>query len=311
MKTTQDLRLYYNHTIHPELLRLENRRHRLIIFVAFSFLMLLLIFIAQLYFKTLLVTLVLLIPMALCVTLAYNELETFRSNFKPKIVTLLLEFISGEVSHHNPMKYVSNAAIGTDIFDKSRLFVASSIDYTGEDYISGDMGELSFELAELAVKEISPVRNRLDDVFAGVFMHARFTERSVQASTGEILVLPRHLRQFLSRTIKTFTLNGGRLTELNNKEFGDYFVVYSNETANVKGFLSDNMQSALKAYRAKEGKEVYMSVVGDDIFIAVAQDRDLLEPVLWRSNVSFDLISMYYQDLTLLLSILNDIDANN
>lgn len=311
MKTTQELRLYYNHTIHPELMRLEVRRHRLIIFVTLSFLLLLLIFIAQLYFRTLFVTLVLLIPMALCVTLAYNELETFRSNFKPKVITLLLEFISRDVSHHLPMKYISNATIETEIFEKSRLFAASSIDYTGEDYISGDMGEIGFELAELAVKEISPVRNRLDDVFAGVFMHARFSERSVQAVTGEILVLPRHQRQYLSRTIKTFTINGGRLTELPNKEFGDYFVVYTNDTANVKGFLSANMQSALRTYREKEGSEVYMSVVGDDIFIAVAQDRDLLEPVLWRSNVSFDLISMYYQDLTMLLSILNDINANN
>jgi hypothetical protein len=54
-----------------------------------------------------------------------------------------------------------------------------------------------------------------------------------------------------------------------------------------------------------------MSFIGNDIYIAVTQEKDLLEPALWQSNVSFELIKEYYDDLTLLLSIIIHIDANN
>ena len=71
------------------------------------------------------------------------------------------------------------------------------------------------------------------------------------------------------------------------------------------------MQRSILKYQQKEGKDVYLSFIGNDIYIAVTQDKDLLEPVLWQSNVSFDLIREFYEDITLLLSIIIDIDANN
>ena len=41
MQSLNDLRIFYNHTIHPELMRMERRRHRLLLFLGFSFLLLL------------------------------------------------------------------------------------------------------------------------------------------------------------------------------------------------------------------------------------------------------------------------------
>ena len=93
--------------------------------------------------------------------------------------------------------------------------------------------------------------------------------------------------------------------------FSDEFVVYKTQNANIKGFLSSDMQRAILKYKENEGKEVYISFIANDIYIAVSQDKDLLEPVLWQSNVSFELIKEFYEDLTLLLSIVLDIDANN
>ncbi|NJN33816.1 MAG: DUF3137 domain-containing protein, partial [Saprospiraceae bacterium] len=52
-------------------------------------------------------------------------------------------------------------------------------------------------------------------------------------------------------------------------------------------------------------------VIANDIYIGITQEKDLLEPVLMQSNISFDLIYEFYRDITLLLSIVLDIDANN
>jgi Protein of unknown function (DUF3137) len=310
MQSLQDLRLFYNHTIHPELMRMEQRRHRLLLFLGVSFLLLLSIILLQIYIKILVISLVLFIPLVGYISYIYNELESFRNTFKPKIVSLLLDFIDNDVTYNVPLKYIENGSISPQTFKASRLFNSEALDFVGEDYIEGEMGELSFEMSELSVKEFSPVRNRLDDVFRGVFLHARF-RRPVQQESGEILLLPRHRKQYLSKSIKSFTIKGARQFEPQLQRFNDEFVVYTTTNANTKGFLSEDMQKAILKYRAKEGKEVYMSFIANDIYIAVAQEKDLLEPVIWQSNVSFELIREFYEDITLLLSIVLDIDSNN
>jgi hypothetical protein len=39
------------------------------------------------------------------------------------------------------------------------------------------------------------------------------------------------------------------------------------------------------------------------------QPKDLLEPAIWQSNVSFELILEFYKDLMLILGIVRDIDG--
>jgi hypothetical protein len=310
MQTLNDLRQFYNHTIHPELMRMEQKRHQLLLFLGISFLILLTILFLQVYIKILVITLALMIPLVIYISFIFNELETFKSTFKPRVVSLLLDFIDNDVTFKTDLKYIEKGSISRDTFTASRLFNTAAPDFVGEDYITGEMGELEFEMSELSVKEFSPVRNRLDDVFRGVFLHARFTH-DVQPSDGEILVLPRHRKPFLSKTIKAFTVKYGKIYEPQNPHFRDEFVVYKTENANIRGFLSNDMQNAILRYRQKEGKDIYMSFIGNNIYIAVTQEKDLLEPILWQSNVSFDLIKEFYEDITLILSIIIDIDANN
>jgi Protein of unknown function (DUF3137) len=311
MQNLSDLRQYYNHTIHPELRRMERRRHQLLMTLWLSFMAILVIVFLQFYIRIIVLTLVLIIPLVLYVTYIFNEWESFRTTFKPRVISLLLDFIDNDVTYNVPLKYIEKASIDPSVFKESRLFNSSAPDYVGEDYIKGEMGELDFELSELSVKEFSPVRNRLDDVFRGVFLHARF-RRNVQPERGEILVLPRSQRQFLSKTIKAFTVNGGRQFEYNlSPKFMETFIVYATMDANTRGFLSENMQESILKYREKEGNEVYLSFIKNAIYVAVSQEKDLLEPALWQSNMSFDLIREFYEDITLLLSIVLDIDANN
>jgi hypothetical protein len=311
MQNLTDLRQYYNHTIHPELKRMERRRHRLLTTLALSFLGILLTVFFQFYIGILTLTLVLIIPIVLYLTYVFNEWESFRATFKPRVISLLLDFIDNDVTYNVPLKYIENASISPSVFRASRLFNSAAPDFVGEDYIKGEMGELDFEMSELAVKEFSPVRNRLDDVFRGVFLHARF-RREVQSEKGEILILPRSQRQNLSRTIKAFTVNGGRQFEYNlSPKFTESFIVYATHNANTRGFLSENMQESILKYQQKEGNEVYLSFIQNAIYVAVSQQKDLLEPAIWQSNMSFDLIREFYEDITLLLSIVLDIDANN
>lgn len=310
MQSAVELRKFYNHTIHPELMRMEKKRHRLLFLLGMSFLALLGIIFLQIYLQIMVITLVLMLPLVYYIYQVFNTYESFRSTFKPRVITLLLDFIDNDVTFNVPLRYLETASISKETFKASRLFNTAAPEFSGEDYITGEMGELNFEMSELSVKEFSPVRNRLDDVFQGVFLHAQF-RRPVQLPGGEILVLPRNRKPFLSKTIKAFTVKHGREYHPKNQRFRDEFVVFTTPDANVRGFLSDEMQQAILRYREREAKDIYMSFIGNDIYIGVAQTKDLLEPILLQSNVSFDLINEFYTDITLLLSIVLDIDANN
>ena len=46
------------------------------------------------------------------------------------------------------------------------------------------------------------------------------------------------------------------------------------------------------------------------MFLAVTEPKDLLEPNVFQSNVSFELVREFFEDLQLLLSVLEDMDVN-
>jgi Protein of unknown function (DUF3137) len=247
---------------------------------------------------------VLLIPIALFCAFIFYELDKFKHAFKPKIVTLILDFIDNHVDF-NDLKYIEDGEIDPNVFKASRLFNSATPDYEGEDYITGKIREQFFEMSELAVKEFSPVRNRLDDVFRGVFLHSMLN----RPLNGEILVLPRHRRQYLSTTIKAFTVNGSWSYESKNPAFKEHFLVYTTKNANIEGFMHEGMQEAILKYREKTKRDLYISIINNGVYLAVLQPKDLLEPMVWQSNVSFELIQEFYSDLMLLLNIVRDIDG--
>ncbi|MBK6994402.1 MAG: DUF3137 domain-containing protein [Lewinellaceae bacterium] len=53
------------------------------------------------------------------------------------------------------------------------------------------------------------------------------------------------------------------------------------------------------------------SIIGDKIYIALRQDRDLLEPSLFANNTSYEVVNEFYEDLKLLLELVMEVDAMN
>lgn len=130
-QSLSELRKFYNHTITPELRRMENRRHKMLLFLAVSFLVLLGIILLQIYINILVVTLVLTIPLLLYISYIVNELDTFKSTFKPKVVNLLLDFIDNDVTYNVPLKYLEKGSISPSVFAASRLFNSAAPDFSG------------------------------------------------------------------------------------------------------------------------------------------------------------------------------------
>lgn len=307
MQTLHDFRLFYNQSIHPELVNLERRRRRLLRLFVVTVLLLLTSFVLAFWFDELLFNLLLVIPIAGYGFWLFGQVDIYRKEFKPRIIGLLLDFIDNDINY-GTLNYRESPGIGPEIFFESCLFACNPVEYVAEDHISGLIREMPFELCELDVREFSNSRATLDQVFRGVFLTGEYNF----PMRGKILMLPDHQRQFSTRTAKQFSLLGGQ-RRYNNllPEFEEIWDTYATPDANLPKTLSPDMQLALLNYRQKTGKDVFVSIIENRLFVAVTQPKDLLEAVLFRNVISFDLVREYFEDLHLLISIVEDVDALN
>ncbi|MCA0235222.1 MAG: DUF3137 domain-containing protein [Bacteroidetes bacterium] len=307
-----DFRLFYNQSIHPELLHMELRRRRLVRLLFMSVLLLAGVLALQVYLNIFFITLLLLIPVGCWIAYLVFRIQVFFKEFKPRIVELLLDFIDNDVNFsfegYNPKDFIPPKR-----FLESRIFTTAH-DYAGEDMIRGQVRETPFEACELRVREFSPVRNRLDYVFRGIFLIADYQRWDMH---GKVLVLPDAYRKYLSRSERAFHLEGGRrIRGMVLPEFEAIFDTYATAETRIKDIISAEMQRAILQFRhrfqqSNRQKEIYFSIIGDKIYLALTQDRDLLEPSLFATNVSFEVVKEFYEDLALLLNLVKEVDVMN
>ena len=300
-------RIYYNQTIHPELVRMERKRKRLLRLLVFSGVFLISVLILVFAVNLFVVGLAVAIPLTFYMTYLGYRIRQFIQAFKPRVVNLILDFIDdgmnmGEL-YYDPKRYIS-----LDRFRASRLFefVTDNPIYAGEDYIRGSVGEMPFEMSELTVREVSPVRTKLEVVFQGIFIHGTFKE----IMRGEVIAWPRADAQYLMRSVRAFTRDGGRNVdgEIMNGAFRKLFVTYATESTHVAGVITPSMQQALVNLHTLTGKQFYISVHNRKLYVGVPETKNLLEPYLLRSNVRFDLIRDFYSDIHLLLLVVELFD---
>ncbi len=308
MSRLNEFRLYYNTTIHPELMRTERLRIRLLWLLFVSLIVLVVILVFAVSLGLFLVSILLSIPVAGYLFYLLYRMRRFTQTFKPRIVGLILDFMNNTLNYQG-LKYEPQEKIKKETFLESQLFATDAPYYIGEDYIHGMVGEMPFGMSELMVREYSPLTSKLQSVFEGVFLFSIFSEQT----EGRVVVWPRARRQYLIRSIKEYTWMGGRNQdhEINNARFREYFLVYAMPDTHVQGILSEPMQEALVNYVEQTGKDIYISFIDRLIFAGIGEPKDLLEPSIFRTNVSFDLIREFYLDINLALKIIEDFDQTH
>ena len=62
--------------------------------------------------------------------------------------------------------------------------------------------------------------------------------------------------------------------------------------------------------RRQTNKEIYISFLANDMYLAVTNPKDILEPKIFQSNLSYPLIREFFEDIQILVTIVQDIDEN-
>jgi Protein of unknown function (DUF3137) len=308
MQRSDEFRLYYNHTIHPELLRLERKRVRVVrlMVVLLMVVLPLMVFFLSFYGFGFQYWLMLVLLIGIFVFILWRRVRRFVGTFKPHIISLILDFVDNAMNY-GTFSYNYSGFIPQKTVIASQLFGSKFPHYEGEDYIKGTIGDVSFQMCELDIRNYSPVLNQFNPLFKGVFCQASLGK----GYTDQILVFPQSKRVRLTRVTKDFLLkNGADVTNSKHisPDFRKIFFVLASPDANIRLLLSPEMQASLLDYQEQTDRAVYVSFINDNIHIAADIAKDIFEPRIFASNVSFDLVYSFYNDIDFLVSIVEDFD---
>ncbi|MCB9336965.1 MAG: DUF3137 domain-containing protein [Lewinellaceae bacterium] len=307
MANTDNFRIFYNQSIQPELVRLDKQRRQLLRRMFFTLLLWAGIAVLLFYLQVFVFALYALIPFGIYLYVMTTRFRKFVLTFKPRVVKLILDFIDDGLLFGD-LKYNPKGKIELKKFLWSSLFGARPAVYEGEDYIEGRIGDVEFEMCELRVQEFSRVRARLDDVFRGVFIRSKF----FAPLKGAMLVLPKKELPQLSEAVRDFVRNGGQAMDgfVRHEEFRKVYTIYGSRHTKVADLLPDELMDFMLQYRKKKG-EVYLSLFGKNCYVALSSKKDILEPKLFQSNVSFDLVREFYEDIDAALFMVMALDRSH
>ncbi len=300
----ESFRQFYNHTIYPELYRMERRRRRLWYMFAGMGALTILLLVGSVLLKLKALVLLLFFPVLGYLSWIGYSLRKYIQLFKPRVVLLILDYIDNQLSydtlHYDPEKGLSKKE-----FLKSGLYVTKADDYESEDYISGKIGDVAFEMSEVRVKELAGAQSGARLVFSGIFFKATF-HRPVQ---GAFLIVPRQVRAKMNKAIKKFNLKGGEpvvVPEL--EDFNKEFLMYRTRDASVSLMVSVAFCESILNYYKKTGEHPAVFISGAGAYAVLPSTKDMLEPSLFASNLKFEKINDFYSDLTMLLDLIEEID---
>ena len=138
--------------------------------------------------------------------------------------------------------------------------------------------------------------------FGVYFFEARFAKNFVSRT----FVMPNDF----PRKLAAWNHWRGDVIKLEDPEFDKMFRVYGDSQIESRYILSTNLMSRLVKFNQKAGRKVYLSFVDGFVYIAIPYRHNLFEPRLFKTMMSFNPLKEYFQDLQLMIGIVEDLNLN-
>jgi len=319
MKTTEDLKSFYDGSLRQQILALEEKRKKIahmalaIIFgciTLFLFSLLLSIVLTPVFAVVSFIAIVVL-GIILYFTLVHSEAKAFVSDYKRRIVGEMVKFIDGNLAY-NPENGIRQPA-----YMNSRIFLTQPDRYKCEDYVSGKIGETFIEFSEVHSEYKTETRDskghrqtHWHTIFKGLFFIADFNKNFA----GTTVVLPDFAEStfgFLGKIFQSWNLTRSeKLIKLEDPDFEKLFVVYGDDQITARYILTPGMMERLSEFRRKLNSTIYLSFRDSKVYVAVSVNKNLFEPNVFSSNDNFEVLREYFTYLDLAGRIIEELNLN-
>jgi len=248
---------------------------------------------------------------AYLISLGNKKVPAYKKVYKKEIVEKIAHSIDPN------WEYDSKACVTEEAYIDSKLFNKSYKVFSGDDKVSGQVGETLFESSELNVGSFNnytdddgSTKSRWEAVFKGYFFHADFNKQL----QGETYVVNGDLEStadtFQSTSSNTKGKKKGSNVALENKEFAKTFLVRSTSQIEARYILTPKlMESLLNVYKVFK-QPMKLSFVGGKVYLSIDFYKNLFEPSIWKSGVNLKELNKLYQLLNLNKTIIEELDLN-
>ena len=226
--------------------------------------------------------------------------------FKNIVIGKIVEFISPELNYSPKKKTV----LGKE-FLESEIFphwIFYPLGYYAEDFVEGKIGKTNIRFYEINGKKTyfhtkneNPLDGTVEKIdFFGMFFIADFNK----LFNGHTLVLPKNEA---SRS-QWITASGRELIKMDDPEFEKLFTVYGTDQITSRYVLSNSlMQRIVKSYN-KIGKEISISFTNNKLYVAINHKKNKFELELNKSVYNFERIKEFYYDLKTAIDIVENLN---
>lgn len=257
----------------------------------------------------------LILPASAWILFCRGCIQVYGLGFKRNIIESIVNFISdqGQLNYAAHL-FLENKRQTIVALTRSQIFrdELKEPDYLEqEDCVYGTIGDTDIFFAEILAKNIQgghfdeygkESSHRQSVLFRGLFFEAKFAKNFVSRT----FVLPNDFKGQLTPLHNW----RGDVIKLEDPEFERRFRVYGDNQIESRYILSTNLMSRLVEFNQKAGRKVYLSFIDGFVYIAIPYRHNLFEPRLWQTMMSFTPLKEYFQDLQLMIGIVDDLNLN-
>jgi len=235
-----------------------------------------------------------------------NELE-----FKKNVIGKLVKFISPDLNY-TP----EGRDVGGDEILKSEIFphtVFYPLGYGAEDFVEGKIGDTHIRFFEISGNNpIVPYDSKGSIEFTR-FAYERFSFFGMlgivdfnKSFQGHTVVLP-ETRLIQSEWMRR---SGRKLVKLEDPDFEKYFSVYGTDQIASRYILSTSLMKRITDFKEEIGRKLSLSFTENKLYVAISHKKNQFEFNMYKSLYNFEQIKEYYNDLTVITDIVEDLNLN-
>lgn len=208
-------------------------------------------------------------------------------------------------------EYDPESHVSPELFRSSEL-VDEFHEFSGEDYMEGQFGNLKLEFSEvkaIRVDKNSKGQKKKAVVFQGLFFSFKLPMNLRQRT----LILPDYAEQILGRNLGRMIQKGTRrsgydLVQTESLEFEKRYLVYSDDQVRSRVLLRPAVMENLTSFKKKYQQEIEVSIQGSMLYLGIQTHKDHFEPKLFGTAVSFKDIREIYDLLRLVQDLQEDLE---
>jgi len=241
-------------------------------------------------------------------SIAYRWMTSdYAKDFKASVITPLINAIDSN------LLYKAEFMISRHLFERSNLFQHSVDRYNGNDYVKGSIDGVPIEFSDIHAEyqtRDSKGRTQWHTLFRGLFLVAEFNKNFNSRTVVLPDVAEKTFGNLIGGWLQSVNLSRDKVIQLDDPTFEKQFVVYGNDPIEARYILSHSMMKRIVEFQRKLSYPLFISFVNNHIHIAIATEKDLFEPALFKSLLDYTQAMEYINTLRSTIGIVEELKLN-